>query len=270
MSHLWVLYDPSRETQSDKLTTEEAQFVLLRLKTKFINNFLIWRDDWANWKKLNIFLESPDSPFMNIFSVPPDTAVVKETVTNFSMNPANQETIEKVKSSPQYSGVQIKEIPMKEVFGSTGQQFDGDRFANDNEHDLFENATTVVGFDFKSLNKKNAFSQRNSDDRYKIELLLIHSTGRLFRTSAKDISLTGTFSDRIIPSEFHHGVFSVVIINNVISDHEYKRLSLKGQIVVTDARTFIQFVHITEAQKNSLRAGLDYYLRSLTKLKAAA
>jgi hypothetical protein len=271
MNHLWVLYDPTKETQSDKLTTEEAQFILLRLKTKSINDFLIWREDWPKWKKLNAFLESDDSPFMNVIaSGALDSGSDKKNEKSpVKMSPANAETVEKVRSSFEFSDVKIKEIGMNEIFGHTkNQPFDGDQFSA--EHGGVEGAVPAdelkPDLDFKSLNKHTAFGKRSSDDKYKIELLLIHPKGGMFRTSAQDISLTGTFCEKIIPAEFHNGTFDVIIINNFINDDDYKRLTLKGNIVVTDARTYIKYVNPTEEQKNILRAGLDYYVRSLKKL----
>ena len=271
MNHLWVLYDPTKETQSEKLTTEEAQFILLRLKTKLINDYLIWREDWPKWKKLNLFLESEESPFMNIIAngtsdSHSDKKIEKPPV---KMTPANKETLEKVRTSFEFSGVQIKEIGMNEIFGHTkNQPFDGDQFSAD--HTSLENdkpsEDAKPELDFKSLNKQTAFGKRSADDKYKIELLLIHPKGGMFRGSAQDISLTGTFCEKIIPSEFHDCTFDVIIINNFINDDDYKRLTLKGSIVVTDSRTYIKYVNPTEEQKNILRAGLDYYVRSLKKL----
>jgi hypothetical protein len=273
MNHLWVLYDPTKETQSEKLTTEEAQFILLRLKTKLINDFLIWREDWPKWKKLNAYLESEDSPFMSMISsgTPDSSTDKKNEKSPVAMSPAKVETVEKVRASFEFSDVQIKEIGMNEVFRqNNNQQFDGDQFSAEQSsaegHQTAAASNKGTNLDFKSLNKNTAFGKRSSDDKYKIELLLIHPKGGMFRTSAKDISLTGTFCEKIIPAEFHTGTFDVIIINNFISDDDYKRLTLKGSIVVTDARTYIKYVSPTEEQKNKLRAGLDYYVRSLKKM----
>ena len=273
MNHLWVLYDPTKETQSDKLTTEEAQFILLRLKTKFINDYLIWREDWPKWKKLNLFLESDESPFMNIIAnrasdSGSDKKIEKSPV---KMSPANKETVENVRTSFEFSDVQIKELGMNEIFGTTNNQpFDGDQFSADQatlEQDK-NSADAKPDLDFKSLNKQTAFGKRSADDKYKIELLLIHPKGGMFRGSAQDISLTGTFCEKIIPSEFHNCTFDVIIINNFINDDDYKRLTLKGNVVITDSRAYIKYLNPTDEQKNILRAGLDYYVRSLKKLSA--
>ena len=269
---MWVLYDPAKETQTDKLSTEETQFAILRLKTKYINQYLIWREDWLKWKKLNAFLESDDSPFMHIptqnENVLMGTSAPKTQV--LKMNPAKADTIEKVKSSFEFSDVHVQEMTLKEVMKSSGQQFDGDQFSEMTETQAHTNATeaarSTAHIDFKSLNKINAFGQRKLEDQFKIELLLIHPKGQMFRTASKDISLTGTFTEKVIPGDFHTGTFDIVIINNMINDDDHKRLKLKATTLLTDSRVFIRFEHVTDEQKISLRACLDYYVRVQKKI----
>lgn len=246
MNNSWILYDPTKETKTETLSTEEAQYIILRLKTKAVENYLIKRDDWEQWKKLTIFLESPESPFMNTIPLgaPDEDPKVKPVLKDFS-------------------SVKLADVDIKDAFGKHAQQFDGDEFSAD-----AAGQKTEVNISFKNLNKTTAFSpKRTIDDAYKIELLLIHQNGEMVRTVAQDISLTGTFCEKILPGSFHNCIFDVVIINNVINDQDYKRLTLKGKVVVTDTRIYIQYVNITDEQKNTLRAGLDYYLRAVKKLQ---
>lgn len=246
MNHGWVLYDPTKETKTELLTTEEAQYIILRLKTKAVENYLIKREDWPQWKKLTIFLESPESPFMNTIPLggPDEEVKPKAPVKDFS-------------------SVKLGDVDIKDAFGKHSQQFDGDEFSAEGAAQVPE-----VNLSFKNLNKSTAFSpKRTIDDAYKIELLLIHPNGEMVRTVAQDISLTGTFCEKILPGSFHNCTFDVIIINNVINDDDYKRLTLKGKVVVTDTRIYIQYVNVTDEQKNTLRAGLDYYLRAVKKLQ---
>jgi hypothetical protein len=246
MSHGWVLYDPTKETKTELLTTEEAQFIIMSLKSKSLDEYLVKRDDWPQWKKLNIFLESPESPFMN--TVP----ISKTEKANSTAG----------KKSSGFSNVRLEDVHINDAFGNHSQQFDGDQFSSEGVN------APEVNVSFKNLNKVNAFSPRKMEaDSYKIELLLIHPNGEMVRTVANEISLTGTFCDKLIPGSFHNGNFDVIVINNVINDDEYKRLTLKGKVVVTDSRTYIQFVNLTDELKNSLRAGLDYYLRTVKKFQ---
>lgn len=273
---MWVIYDPAKETQSDKLTTEETQFAILRLKTKYINQYLIWREDWLKWKKLNAFLESKDSPFMHI-----PTQQEKELLgatapkaQDLKMSPAKPDTIQKVKSSFEFSEVHVHEMTMKDVMKGSGQQFDGDEFTEMTQTQAHTKAVdaakSTAHLDFKSLNKINAFGQRKLEDQFKIELLLIHPKGQMFRTAAQDISLTGTFTEKVVPGEYHNSPFDLVIINNMINDDEQKRLKLKATALVTDSRVFIRFDHLTDLQKGALRACLDYYVRVQKKITEQA
>lgn len=269
---MWVLYDPAKQTQSDKLTTEETQFAILRLKTKYINQYLIWREDWLKWKKLNAFLESNDSPFMNIPSQQEKEIMGAAALKaqDLKMSPARPDTIQKVKSSFEFSDVHVHEMTLKDVMKGSGQQFDGDEFSEMTQTKAHtkssDAAKSTSHLDFKSLNKINAFGQRTLEDQFKIELLLIHPKGQMFRTAAKDISLTGTFTEKVVPGDFHTGVFDLVIINNMINDDEHKRLKLKATTLLTDSRVFIKFDQLSDEQKNSLRACLDYYVRVQKKI----
>ena len=259
MSQRWVLYDPIKKEQSDELSTEEAQFILLRLKTKFINNFLIWRDDWDKWKKLNEYLADEDSPFMSTFGSTPDDGIVTEKPAPLKMTPADENTISRVKAS--FSEVNLGEVNFRAVAAAKkAEEFDADKLDANQKADK-------MGVNFKDLNKSAApFSTNALQNKYKIELLLIHHKGQMFRTTAKDISLTGTFSDRIIPAEFFDSLFDLIIINNVINDDEYKRITLKAQIVVTDSSVYIKYTSPTDEEKNALRASLDYYSRAIKKI----
>ena len=259
MSNRWVLYDPIKKEQSDELSTEETQFILLRLKTKFINNFLIWRDDWDKWKKLNEFLAHDDSPFMSTFGSTPDDGVVSEKPAPLKMNPADENTISRVRAS--FSDVNLGEVNFRaDAAAKKAAEFDPEKLdANQ--------ASDPKSVNFNSLKKSSApFSTNALDNKYKIELLLIHHKGQMFRTTAKDISLTGTYSERIIPAEFFDSLFDLIIINNMINDDEYKRITIKSQIVVTDSTVYIKYASPTDEEKNALRASLDYYSRTIKKL----
>ena len=269
---MWVLYDPIKEAQTDKMTTEEIQFSILRLKTKYVNKYLIWRDDWPKWKKLKDYLESNDSPFMNMSAQLENNgpSAANDKVHTLKMSPAGPETIQRIKSSFEFSDVRVKEMTLQDITKGTAQQFDGDAFAELSESKVYNSASeaarNTAHLNFKTLNKTSSPGQRRFEDQFKIELLLIHPKGQMFRTVAQDISLTGTFTEKTVPPVFHNGVFDIVIINNMINDDEYKRLNLKATSLLTDSRIFIQFDQMTDAQKNSLRACLEYYVRMQKKI----
>lgn len=255
---IWVLYDPHNKSQTEKMPTEDMQFSLLKLKTRHINQYLIWKNEWPKWKKLNEFLDSDDSPFMSTFLLKGnDKDVNTEAKSPLNMKPADAETAQLIRDS--FSSVQLEDIGLDKILAHNRVSFNAEEFA--------ENAPLDVKpqLNFKNLVKGNNQTQQADQNKNKIELLLIHPKGTLFRTSAHDISLSGTFTEKIVPDEFHHSVFDLVIVNNLIKDDQLKRLTLKAKVLITDTSIFLQYVEMTEAQKNSLRAALDYYVRSMKK-----
>ena len=255
---IWVLFDPEKESQSEQLTLQEAQFVIQRLKPRQVNSYLIWRNEWPKWRKLNDFLTSSESPFVDtsntIFA-----ANVDEKTKTLVMNPVSTAAAFKIQHSLSKINTNIVEI--KDLVGKKKKQFDGD------DVDA-ETTNTGINLNFSSLTASTAFSKRNNEDKFKIELLLMHPKGHIFRSTAKDISLTCAYNERIIPAEFHNVVFDLVIINNLVEDHELKRLSFKGKIGIQDGLTTIEFVNPPAEQTQLLRLSLKEYHETFTKLTA--
>ncbi|MEQ1723647.1 MAG: hypothetical protein ABL930_10760 [Pseudobdellovibrio sp.] len=255
----WILYDPRNKTQTDKLTTETAQFTLLKMKTKEINNFLIWKTDWEKWQKLRDFLTSDNSPFMSTFFGKSNATEEENesTPSSISMKPVDKEIEKKIQAS--FSNVSLEEVDLNKVASTGIAQFDADQISADDK--------SKSNISFKGLDKKTAFAKSNlAEDKYKIELLLIHPKGSMFRTLAKDISLSGTFVEKIVPDEFHHTTFDLIVINNFIPDAQYKRLSLKAQVKITDSSIYLEYVSQSDDKKENLRAVLEYYIRSSKKI----
>ncbi|MEK6627704.1 MAG: hypothetical protein AABY53_03690 [Bdellovibrionota bacterium] len=236
----WVLYNPIDKTQSEKLSTEEAQYSIMRLKTKEINDFLIWRNAWPKWHNLGEYLTSKGSPFMKTFidkAEGEDANLQKGDL--LKMKPVDPETARNIQSL--FSNVQLEEVTISDLKN------------NDSEK-------PAPSLNFKDIGKPK-------DKKYNLELLLIHPKGTMLRTIARDISLSGTFCEKIIPEEFHHSILDLVIINNFIPDIQHNRLTLKAEVVIVNSSAYLQYVNTTDQQKESLRAILDYYVRALKKQK---
>jgi hypothetical protein len=245
---IWVLFDPERESQSEKLQTPEAQFVIQRLKPKQVNTYLIWRNDWPKWRKLNDFLLSPDSPFVNTTNTIFAQNVEEKTKT-LVMNPVS--TAEAFKIQHSLSKINTNIVEIKNFSGKQKKQFDGD--------DVDAETTNTAALNFSSLTRSTAFSKRNNEDKFKIELLLMHPKGHIFRCTAKDISLTAAYNERIIPAEFHNVPFDLVIINNLVEDHELKRLSFKAKVGIDDGMTVLEYINPPADQVQLLRLSLKEY-----------
>lgn len=257
----WVLCDPQTKTQTEKLSTEEAQFSLLKMKTKDIDKFLIWKNSWPKWKKLKDFLSTDESPFMSIPPSPHSEAGAGEsnTVNLLKMKPLDQNTEKNIQAS--FSQVQLEEINLFTQSGAGKPQFDGDQLT---DTDL----SSKSELSFKNITSKT--SADKSADKYKIELLLINPTKEtLFRAKAENISLSGTNCDKLLPTEFYEAAsFDLVIINNFIPDPQYSKLTVKAKAVVRDTLVYLEYINLDNQQKESLRAMLDYYVRSSKKIQS--
>lgn len=251
MGMYWVLFDPHKETQSKKLTTIEAQCAISRLKRKYINSYLIWKEDWAQWKKLNEFLRSPYSPFKNTYNIIANKETACDRVATLVMNDVDAHVALKIHST--VSKINTNVVETKDLVEKSKKQFDGDDLTS-------TNTDVILNLNFSSLRNSTAFLKRNTEDKYKIELLLIHTHGHIFRTTAKDISLTGTYNERIVPHIFHNCVFELIIINNLMPNEQDKRVRLKSRIISNDGVLYIEYINANPTQINLLRKILKEYL----------
>lgn len=255
----WVLYDPKKKAQTEKMSQEETQFTLMKMRTREVNDFLIWRSDWLKWKRLKEFIDSEASPFMSTFmDLNKEKQNSKSASSVLKLKPVDAETENVIRAS--FSDVHLEEVKINNVVSTGEQFFDSDQLAD-------KKAGVSSGLSFKGLNKTNALSIKGGEeDKYKLELLLINPREVMFRTFAKDISLSGTFCERIIPDDFHHADFDLVIINKFISDNQFNRLTLKARLIITGNSLYIEYLPMTKTQKESLRAVLEYYVRAQKKL----
>ena len=253
MGMLWILFDPKRETQSEKLTTDDAQFAIQRLKSKYLNRYLIWNSAWTKWKQLNEFLRSEASPFTNNYNSLADTENPLDYEKTCTLLMKMIEPREALKIHSTISEINTNIVEIKNLVPKSKKQFDGDDL-------LLEDAVeTPLNLNFSSLSISSAFRKRNSEDKYKIELLMMHPKGTIFRTTAKDISLTGTYSERIIPNEFHNGEFEMIIINNLIEKGDHKQLKFKCRVIFHDGITYLQYIKPNILQIKLLRKVLSEY-----------
>lgn len=269
MGMFWVFFDPNKELISFKLTTEEAQFVIQRLKTKYTNTYLIWRTGWTKWQKMNEFLRCTENPFVNTYnSLSLHNDANDGQTLKLVMNFVSHELALKIQSTVTEINTSIVEV--KDLVKKSKKQFDGD----DVTHEVTVTKSSS-NFNFSSLRNSTAFLKRNTEDKFKIELLLVHPMGYIFRTTAKDISLTGTYNERIIPHQFHSCKFEVIIINNlcgdncVASDPELKQIKLKCKVVNHDGDLYIEYERPNEDQKRNLRKILNSYRELFLSLTAA-
>lgn len=253
MGMLWILFDPKRETQSERLTTEDAQFAIQRLKSKYLNRYLIWNSTWTKWKQLNEFLRSEESPFTNNYNSLADTENPLEYEKTRTLLMKLVEPREALKIHSTISEINTNIVEVKSLVPKSKKQFDGDDLSTDDVQE------PLLNLNFSSLSVSSAFRKRNTEDKYKIELLMMHRKGLIFRTTAKDISLTGTYSERIVPNDFHNGEFEMIIINNLIEKGEHKQIKIKCRVIFHDGITYIQYLRPNIFQIKLLRKVLSEY-----------
>ncbi|AGH95304.1 hypothetical protein [Pseudobdellovibrio exovorus] len=253
----WVLYDPNQKLQTEKMSDEETQFSLMKMKTKEINGFLIWKNSWPKWRRLKEFLDSDDSPFMSTFLNAGGNDDKGNSASSLQMKPVDQETEKRIQAS--FSSVQLEEVKLSHAL--TGEQFSAEQLENSSE-------TAKPTINFKNLDKSSAFSKSNKEDKFKIELLLVSPKGTMFRSIAKNISLSGTFSERIVPDEFHHSPFDLIIINSIGTEDKTKRITLKAKVIITDSSIYLEYINPSEDQKAALRTTLDQYVQASQKLSS--
>ena len=150
------------------------------------------------------------------------------------------------------SDINTNIVEVKDLVLKSKKQFDGDDLGKDSSEPL-------LTLNFSSLSASNAFKKRNTEDKYKIELLLIHPRGQTFRTTAKDISLTGTYNERIVPIDFHDGIFELIIINNLISHGIERQIRVASRILSHDGIPYIEYVKPNVYQLNLLKKVLSDY-----------
>ena len=123
----WIFYDSMSKTQSNSITTEEAQLAIFKMKPKDRSRFLVWTSGWSNWQSLDLFLKSEQTYFITHFAM---TTQNEKTVKQFNqenaleMNSVDEKTHKEITQS--FSGVTIGEdvAHLEPELGKN--QFDGD------------------------------------------------------------------------------------------------------------------------------------------------
>ena len=267
---LWVFYDTLSKTQSNPIPTEDAQMSILKMRPQQIERFLIWTAGWESWKHLKEYLESNQKNFVSTFTIPipktrfeTATAVIKEIIGN--IQPVKSQTNSTRKEvTRSYSNIHLNDDTFSQIdkqeptFGIT--DFNG----NEASYDNIQKST----LDFSKIN--NRF-QRRRQKELKIEVLLINTKGKTFRSRSKNISLSGSFLEDTIPFDYYGTKFDVVIVNTQSEDQSKSRIKLSGTIKDNNSALThrLHFCDMTANQKETLKSLLEDYLETQKKHKAS-
>jgi hypothetical protein len=265
----WIFYDSSSKTQSNPVTTEDAQMAILKMSERDTTRFFIWTAGWEKWQPLKSYLQSKQKHFFSSLApnnVPEDT-LAQDTVKALArdvleMKPAAKGVEEEVTKSNYgysvtpahgYSTISLKEedIAPREDHGRY-DKFDADDINIDN--------VKKPKVSFKSLNAKN-LKDRSDRHELKIEILLMTPKGKTFRSCSQNISMSGSLLEDNIPFEYCGGVIDIVVINTQPCDPKFKRVSLKGKTVGEGMTQRVHFVNMSPALKKGLQSLLESYVQ---------
>jgi len=274
---LWVFYDSLFKTQSNPISTAEAQTAILKMGPQQAEKFLIWTTGWDNWQQLKSYLESDQKIFVSTFTTPSEKtdsasldtikAALKDILEKTQTQTAyKNKKAEKKEDTKSYSSIHLKEENISQIVNKEkiedAKNFDGD------EVNWFNIQKPTM--DFSKVGKKSMHS-RETRHELKIEVLLISPKGKTFRSSSKNISLTGSLLDDTIPFDYYDTVFDVVIINGTTKNPSRARVKLTAMAVRSTGGLTqrIRYHNLTSAEKQSLKNLLEDYLDMKKKSKAA-
>lgn len=273
----WLFYDSFSKTQSNPVSTEDAQLAILKMSEKDTERFFIWTAGWEKWQPLKAYLSSKQKIFFSSLQaameqhMPESTYSNSKTITKtmkakerevLEMKPADKHVQDEVTKSSfntaitktsNYSRISLDEADIEDDSAKSGR-FDGDELT-------LSRMIQKPKINFKSLNAKNL---RERPDRHelKIEVLLISSKGKTFRSTSQNISLTGSLLENNIPFEYSGSLFDAVVINTLTTDRKFERVTLKAKTVGEGLTQRIQFVNMTAENKKSLQSLLEHYLNA--------
>ncbi len=261
-SNLWIFYDSFSKTQSNSISTDEAQMAIFKMKIKDWPRFFIWTQGWANWQSLDLFLKSDQKIFITRFASAQknlsEQDTVKQTVARnvLEMKKVTEDTHKEITKS--FSGVVIAEelADTEPILGKSS--FDGE--------ELSWSKTEKPEINFKKLADKMSFSKRDSRHEVKIEILLISPKGKTFRSNSSNISLSGSLLEDNIPFDYYGIPFDVVIVNRAAQTNVNARVTLKAKTVGEGLTQRLSFQDMTATQKKSLHGLLQDYLDHQHKL----
>lgn len=250
----WVFFDKLSKLQSKIMNLEEAQFAILKMRSKDWERFYIWSTGWENWQILKVYLNSDQKNFMTTFTATEmDEVTLKTTVRDvLELKPASEKTKKEITKS--FSSIKLDE--------ETATEFKAKKFEKNYTGDeITWSKVKKPDVDFSKINAKNKYDERSPRHELKIEVLLIDKKGRTFRSSSKNISLSGALLEKNVPVDYSQSEFDAVIVNKYAKDQKLARVTVKAIVSGDGLTSRIKFQNLSDQQKNSLRTLLTEYLR---------
>lgn len=286
---VWVFYDSIAKLQSNALTQDEAQSAILKIRAHDIARFFIWTQGWQDWQPLKTYLESDQKIFVSTFTISRSNEetikavardirehTITQTMTRFPYGD-NEPTNAGVTSAGTFTGtdnaafshIVLSEDTMSRYMNKNLPEYNS-LVDFDGEELTFSNIKKPK-MDFSDMLANKKMDNRAVRHELKIETLLISSRGKTFRTTTKNISLSGILAETMIPFEFYNCTFDIVVISSIQKDPRKARVKLQAETVIEGGQRTqrLKYINMTSAQKSELHSLMEDYLAyTRTKKKA--
>lgn len=289
-ARVWVFYDSIAKLQSNALTQDEAQSAIMKIRAHDIARFFIWTQGWQDWQPLKTYLESDQKIFVSTFTISRSNeetirAVAREirehtitqTMTRFPFGddePTNAGLTSAGTATgtntAAYSHIVLTEDTMSRYMNKKLPEYNS-LIDFDGEELTFSNIKKPK-MDFSDMLANKKMDQRAVRHELKIETLLISSRGKTFRTTTKNISLSGILAETMIPFEFYNCVFDIVVISSIQKDPRKARVKLQAETVIEGGQRTqrLKYINMTSQQKGDLQNLMEDYLAFTRARKKAA
>lgn len=244
---IWILYHSQLKKQTKPLSTVHMQKLLLSLKLKDINDFYIWTPGWPEWQSIVNFIKSPQTFF--ILTGIPALPKIKQDEDIPIVDVINEESRSKINPKEIYNEHETKEffvdkeednlytLVNTEKNNSKSVEeygyFSGDFRAEDIDVNAAPSLKDKFELTGASPDTDTGTGDRRIADRlnFRLEVILISKTGKMFKTFSKNISLGGTLLENPVPKDFLNGDFEMMLTNRFEADKNKGRLHFRGKIV---------------------------------------
>lgn len=256
--YVWVLFDSVTQIQSQPLFKEQMQTAIFKMHKSDLARFHVWTTGWESWQPLNKFLDSDQTVFVK------DLETAKKIAEEKTVRKSKKSKIENT-ITKSLTVIKLNGELTKTAFNSKDPET---RFDVDNL--TWSKAVPPADLNFSKI-KSSDYSNRSSRHILKIEILLISSKGKTFRSYSKNISLTGSMLEDNVPFDYYGNTFDAVIVSRYAENPMNSRVQLKCKTVGDGITSRIQFENLTEDQKNRLTTMLNEYIeKQKAQLKKTA
>ncbi len=247
----WVLYDSFSKAQSQPVTTEEAQMAIFKMRSRDMERFYLWTQGWAEWQSLSIYLVTDQKYFVSSFTIANEDTLKAKIRDVLEVTPVNNKKLhDEITAS--FSSIHLEETNSSAKDAFSEKQFDGE--------DISWSNLEKPKIDFSKLKNNREKDRRDTRHELKIEILLISSKGKTFRSKSKNISLSGSLLEDNIPFDYYGTTFDIVVVNQHAADARSGRISLRGKTVGDGLTQRLQYIEVSEAKKTELQNFLQSYI----------